>query len=98
MSEENYGNCCACGKDNHPRNFIMLDKRAPVPGTGWGCMVCRLPLDGAIAVVCDTCLKTAAEIRWAVRGKLWEKGRVEVGELHEPFNHDLKMHQGAKLN
>lgn len=27
---------------------MMLDKKAPQPGTGWGCFACGLPQDEAI--------------------------------------------------
>ncbi len=56
------GPCCACGKSGPDvRNIMMLHVRAPVPGTGWGCFACKLPLNGAVAVLCDICLLTHAE-------------------------------------
>jgi hypothetical protein len=50
------GRCCICETYVGVTNAVMLDRRAPVPGTGWGCVVCRLPNDGAAAVLCDGCL------------------------------------------
>jgi len=50
------GSCCGCGTHEGVNNTVMLPYRAPVPGKGWGCFVCGLPLDGAIAVLCDECL------------------------------------------
>lgn len=55
MSQRDYGPCCACGSRRRVRTFVMLDAKAPVPGTGWGCVVCNLPPDGALAVICDAC-------------------------------------------
>lgn len=34
---------------------MLVEGRAPIPGTGWGCALCGLPFDGAIAVLCDDC-------------------------------------------
>ena len=57
------GMCCACRLAGPTvRNIMMIPFRAPVPGKGWGCLVCRLPSDGAVAVVCDACLESGAPI------------------------------------
>lgn len=56
MPTPNLGACCVCGHTIGVTNILMLDRLAPVPGTGWGCLVCGLPSDGAVAVVCDPCL------------------------------------------
>jgi hypothetical protein len=50
------GSCCICGKEDETvRNLGMLSFRAPIPGTGWGCVQCGLPMDGAQVVICDEC-------------------------------------------
>lgn len=51
------GPCCACGRIGHSpvRNILLLDVQGLEPGRGWGCSVCNLPADGAIAIVCDDC-------------------------------------------
>lgn len=51
------GSCCICAGKQSVRTVLQLGFRAPVPGTGWGCVVCRLPGDGAVAVLCDECCK-----------------------------------------
>jgi hypothetical protein len=51
------GRCCLCETYDGVANVLMLDYRAPKPGTGWGCVVCALPSDGAVAVVCDKYLE-----------------------------------------
>jgi hypothetical protein len=51
--------CCWCGKDRICRNVVLIQRLAPVPGTGWGCLICGLPNDGAIAVGCDECMAGA---------------------------------------
>jgi hypothetical protein len=51
------GPCCGCEVTTLGAcNIVMLDKKAPVAGAGWGCLVCELPHDGAVAVLCDACL------------------------------------------
>lgn len=95
MSETSagFGSCCACGRAvASVRNVVPLPKLAPVAGTGWGCEVCGLPLNGAVAVVCDNCLACQVEVKWAVYGPLWEKGRVLVGMLTGAFNHRMEFH------
>lgn len=91
----NYGPCCACGREDVPTpNILMLPKHAPVPGTGWGCTVCNLPFDGALAVVCSVCFAAHAPVRFAVSGFLAtpEFQRVPVEALAGPFQHDAEAH------
>jgi hypothetical protein len=89
------GPCCACaGLDasGSVRNIIMLNVKGTLPGYGWGCFVCGLSTDGAVAVICDECLESKVEIRFAVDGKLEDKKRIPRGELKEPHQHDMSMH------
>lgn len=87
------GTCCACGQDGPTvRNIMMLDFRAPVPGTGWGCIVCDLPSDGAIAVLCDTCAENNAEIRDVCVGQPADNVRASIKTVQRPFGHDLSKH------
>jgi hypothetical protein len=93
------GTCCACGKEGADvKNFIILDKRAPVPGTGWGCMVCHKPMDGALAVVCDGCLAKKAPVKWVIYGQVWKGERVSIETVKAAFYHDLRCHPEACLN
>src|SRR5687767_7678986 len=86
------GPCCACEKLEAVRNIIMLNVKGTVPGYGWGCFVCGLSTDGAVAVICDECLESNVEIRFAVDGKLDDKKRIPIGELTVPHNHDMSRH------
>lgn len=87
------GPCCACGKiGSGVRNIIMLHYRAPVPGTGWGCITCGLNANGAVAVLCDDCLLTHAEIKAVCHGYPGAGQRVAIKSLTEPFGHDLSKH------
>lgn len=94
--EPSLGACCVCEKeDEEIRNIVMLDRRAPVPGTGWGCLVCNLPSDGAVAVVCDACIEKNDHdaLRFAVRGYPAYRMRIPIEELgEEEFTHDLEAH------
>jgi len=88
------GPCCVCEKAGPDvRNVVMLDRKGPVPGRGWGCLVCDLPLDGAVAVLCDDCLANrAGEIRFVCNG-CPKDGRLPIEELaFEPFEHRMACH------
>lgn len=69
-------------------------KKAPVPGTGWGCVICGLASDGAIAACCDACAeKETLKLRWVFDGYM-ERGLLAdfdtlAGEHeHDPAKHD----------
>jgi hypothetical protein len=90
------GSCCICEREDGVRNILMLNKRGPIPGHGWGCFVCGLPADGASAVLCDSCFEAVqggtAQIKWACRGYPAEDGRILIDALTEPFDHDAHFH------
>jgi len=88
-----FGKCCACQGTENVRNIMMLDKLAPVLGTGWGCVVCNLPPDGAICVVCDGCLESGAAMTEVCMGFPKDKIRVPIHALADKeFGHDLSFH------
>ena len=88
------GSCCCCGKVNATvRNVIMLPRRAPVPGTGWGCVLCGLPQDGAVYIACDRCVKNGNPPSWVCHGMGLTKGRSSIAELSpDVFEHNLEKH------
>jgi len=87
------GRCCACRRTGvELRNLVTLHVRAPVPGTGWGCVVCGLPSDGALAIVCDTCLEQDRPILDAIEGYAARGGRVRSDTLTVPFDHKAIPH------
>lgn len=100
------GTCCACGGHADLATFLMLPFRAPVPGTGWGCVVCGLPPDGAIAAICDECAGPIASTRQAPGLKYVCLGRPLAGRVtpyspdsgwfRKPFTHDLSRHEGEQ--
>ena len=92
-SEPDFGACCACGSTDNVRNVMMLDQRGPVAGKGWGCIVCGLPSDGAIAVLCDACIEAGASPRMVVVGYAADGRRMPIAELDAtPFTHDPIKH------
>lgn len=88
--EPDLGPCCACEKeDKTVRNIVMMDRRTSVPGTGWGCFVCGLPAEGASYVLCDSCLETGREPKYAICGYPVARKRVLISELPPgEFHHD----------
>ncbi len=92
MEENIYGPCCACGGGENVRNIIMLNVKGVEPGCGWGCVVCGLPCDGALAILCDDCVDRNEQPLFAALGYVIEKKRIPIGELTVPHKHDLSMH------
>lgn len=92
LGEIDLGPCCACGKSGPTvRNLICLDTKAPVPGTGWGCVVCGLSSDGAMAVVCDGCLEDGTSITQAIVGYPKGGGRIAQDKLSGRHEHDERV-------
>jgi hypothetical protein len=96
MSGPGYGTCCACEQEISPRDpcVVMLPFEAPTGFKGWGCLVCKLPQRGAIAVLCQDCLNANRQPRFIATG-------VHVGDnlrfpltsyVQIPFEHNLAFH------
>jgi hypothetical protein len=87
------GPCCCCGVTDHVRTIVMMSRRAPVPGTGWGCFACHLPLDGAVYVACDRCAEEGRPPFEVCHGSVNGKARARVESLAPgPFDHDPAYH------
>lgn len=96
------GSCCACERqptdENPVRTIVMLDyKMPPGSGSGWGCLQCGLPAEGAISVVCDRCAERMrfekAELRWICAGEHDKTERVAINSFeHLPHQHDYSKH------
>lgn len=85
--------CCCCGGAEAVRNIILLNKLAPVSGQGWGCILCGLPCNGAVAVICNQCLESISEIKYVCAGSATDPRRVPVSELPAgEFNHNPACH------
>jgi hypothetical protein len=85
---EDLGPCCNCGTTEHVVNIVLLDQRGPVAGKGWGCVVCSLPCDGAVAVLCDDCAGLGFSPRFVCEGYPAERKRFSTDRLSpEPFVH-----------
>lgn len=98
--EFDLGPCCVCEKEGEDvRNFIMMDFEGPIPGKGWGCLQCKLPPNGAVAVICDNCFDLYKEdpsiIKFVCNGSP-KDGRIPIDQLEKkPFDHDMRYHPEA---
>jgi hypothetical protein len=99
LASQPFGACCLCQRSGPTvRNFVTLPERAPVPGTGWGCVECGLPADGAMAIVCDPCADRLQEelnsdsIREVIYGLPARGGRCPRAADPEAFVHDRSRH------
>lgn len=98
MSDDlDLGPCCICERAGADvRNIMMLNKQAPQAGTGWGCVVCGLPNDGAVAVVCDACIGDGTDVesrlRFVIAGYASEHQRVPIAQLSGMHEHDRAQH------
>lgn len=88
--------CCICQKHTKDKNILMVKKKAPIPGTGWGCIICNLPADGAIATLCNECLAEVmakkAELKYVCEGYAPYGNLVDIKTLSENFDHDEIRH------
>jgi hypothetical protein len=96
-----FGPCCCCEGDipRQPR-LMMLELEAPAGFKGWGCLVCRLPLRGAIAVVCESCIQAQRLPQFIAAGSdLYDNQRQRLDDTFEqkPFAHDPHAHYLAHL-
>jgi hypothetical protein len=90
---EDLGPCCCCGGTRDVRNIVMLPRRCSVPGTGWSCLVCGLPADGAIYAACDRCVESDIPPRQVVKGFAASGEREWIDDLPSiPFDHDPGAH------
>jgi hypothetical protein len=85
-SEAELGTCCACGEAPSD-GIVLLPGKAPKPGTGWGCSTCKLPSDGAMAVICQACLQANRVPVYALGDSLGTPTRVLVRELLGEHHH-----------
>lgn len=101
--DQDLGPCCVCESTVDVHSLIMLNQKAPMPGRGWGCVVCDLPSDGALAVVCDACEAAFASVmdpplRFACRGYPGADGRVTIDTLTGTHEHDRSKHRDNDLD
>ena len=91
---EDLGTCCACGTADSVVNVMMLSFRGPTPGKGWGCVQCGLPADGAVAVLCDSCIDSGAPIKFICTGYPGKDGRTAMEDIgvQVPHEHDMAQH------
>ena len=59
---------------------------------GWGCFVCHLPCEGAVAVLCDRCRAEGREVLDVCDGFPALGRRTLRAGLTEPWDHDYALH------
>jgi hypothetical protein len=87
--------CCGCGSECWTVNLVLLPFRSPEPDgeATWGCHRCGLPLQGAVAALCDRCFLThGITINSVCVGRPEENRRIPTEWLTEPFDHDMTKH------
>lgn len=95
---DSLGPCCHCAK-RPAVTLVMLAKKAPIAGRGWGnpTCPCRLPPDGALAVLCELCHakfeKSEFKPRYACRGFPATDGRIPYGQLRGRHAHKRTLHE-----
>jgi hypothetical protein len=82
--------------------------RARARTCSWGCFSCRLPNDGALAVLCDACLERWKDdesiLKTACRGYPATDGRIAIAELppgdfrHNDAAHAADRSEGAPVS
>jgi len=84
--ESYLGTCCGCQQPiQGVPHLIMLDIEAPIAGTGWGCYLCHLPNNGALAVVCNECLISQSMLFEVIYGYPESKQRLRFVNMEEPM-------------
>lgn len=99
IEDPQLGPCCICGQFSV--GIIAMPFTAPVPGTGWGCFKCHLPMNGAYATLCfehsnqmDGGILKPGEITQVCDGYAADGKRIAISDYaHEPFDHDLRYHE-----
>ena len=91
-----YGCCCICESTQNVNNLIQLDYKVESE-SGWGCVRCGLPAEGAIAIVCDACIdKHGKSEDLEDKIKLLMNGikRIPAPPVSDrvPHEHDLSRH------
>ncbi len=104
-----FGPCCICERDDDTVTYlILLDQKAPIPGTGWGCAACGLPPDGAMAVICEACTKAnqvrvgqfgtnLPPLRFVINGYAASRQRAAITACTGDHIHDYSKHPEVSL-
>lgn len=82
--------CCACRLVKRLTNILELSELAPEPGSGWGCVACQLPPDGAQAALCEDCARTRREPIDVCANYVWAPERVARATLNGRQAHRAK--------
>lgn len=89
---EDYGTCCVCESEMDECVLIQLDYKVESE-SGWGCLVCDLPMEGAMAVVCADCFDEYDDdledkIKFLMNGI---RGRIPVPPPESRIKHEHNL-------
>lgn len=98
MTTPSLGPCCICSGTKGVCVLISLDGLCPMAGRGWGCVVCGLPPDGAVAVICDVCERRYGDavpkvLQFFCTGYPGEDGRTPISHLRGRYRHQVSRHK-----
>lgn len=98
MKNYDLGSCCVCEGTHDVDNLLQLDYKVESE-TAWGCFVCNLPMQGAVAAVCDLCMETYADIEPQICFLMdTAERRIPVPPKNEriPHLHDMRAHSSQR--
>jgi hypothetical protein len=99
-AQTSFGMCCLC-EGNNAVVIVFLTARSPVADHGWGCAVCGISANGAIAVLCKPCAgayehsdapNIELHLKWACRGYPATEGRIPFEDLRGEHQHVRHRH------
>lgn len=90
---DDYGPCCATESDGAD-NLVFLPLELPEEfhGYGWGCDVCKLPSNGAMAVITDDAKRENLHIKQVIAGLHSGHKRMDIRSCTKAFEHDQEAH------
>ena len=91
-NEDDYGLCCICEGKLDIVNIVNLPFKVKSE-SGWGCVVCDLPMEGAVSLLCSICIEdfVIEDIKFLTYGKT---GRIPLPHEYERVihEHDMSKH------
>lgn len=92
IEEKDFGTCCIC-VDHSASSVFFLPLETPKSGTGWGCLMCGSPFNGAIIVLCACCIPRfaiggPAMVQEFVWGQVGSYLRRPLKELANPLTRE----------
>lgn len=103
MKYYDLGPCCICESTKDVDNLLQLDFKVKSESC-WGCWQCGLPVEGAVAAVCDACMekyKDDVDIETKLKFLMdTAERRIPMPPVEErvPHVHDLSKHPEVEID